>query len=224
MSLTHEEAKKIMHEAVLLREALNFDEAYKLLDKAKGAFEDLADLYQASECINHIAYTKRLQAKLLLEEGHKLALEALNLTTTNSLKTGSAYRAVISLSSALEMFEQELTMSKKLLEQTVKPANKADIMQFISYAQLRTGDVNTAYQSIQQALSLINEGWETEVEPARSVWKSSILLTKSLIEYNLGKVQDSKQTATLALDVAKQSVSKARILQAEKLIQFLDTL
>ncbi len=223
MQLTPEQAKELMQKAVIERESFNFDTAEQMLNTAKIAFTEQNDLYNVSECLNHLAYSKKLRAKQILSEGHALAKESFELTSNNNLKQQSSLRCLISLLTPQERYEEELKVCNKLLELTSRPANKGDVLQHIAYSLLRTGKITEANLTIAQSLKMIEEGAKSEPESAINVWKSSSLITKALIEYNLGEIENAKKSAEEALKVAKSSVSKMRVKQAEAVLKLLNS-
>jgi len=217
------EAKELMEQGWHARENLEFAKAEKLLTKAKALFEQAEDWFNVTECLNHLAYTQKLKAAQTTNAGLKFVEDALAIAKTKNTKDILIKRALVSLLDTVGEFEQALNDAQQLLENTTKPANKADILTHIAYFELRTGKLEKAHKTITAALTLIIEGWHTEKDPIRSVWKTRILLTQGLILYNKNKLTEAHASATEALQIAKAQDLKTRITQANDLIKLINS-
>ncbi len=217
-----ETAKKMMEDGWKAREDLRFDEADKLLTDAKDIFEKNNDWYNVTECLNHLAYNDKLKAQKNLNFGLEKVTDALAISKEHSTKELSIYRAQMSVLSALGNFEESLKIAKKLLSLTTKPANQADILTHIATFELRTGKLNESQESLKMAASLLQNAWKEEREPHRSIWKTSILITESLVLYNLGKLDDSRNIANEALLLSQSQNLKTRINQVLQILAMLD--
>ena len=203
------------------REDFNFSLAEKLLTDAKAIFEKPDDWYNVTECLNHLAYTDKLKSKQMLEHGVSLANKSIEIAKTKQTKNGSAIRASISLLSAQGNYEEALKLARELFSALEKPANKADVLQHISTFQLRTGKVNDAKKSIDEAEKLLLEGWETEKEPSRSIWKVGLLLTRGLIFYNMGDVETAKEEGKEALNISTKEGLRTRVSQTKAFLKLI---
>lgn len=213
--MTNEQAKELMEKGWKAREALDFETAEKCLLEAKKIFEQDEDWFSLTECLNHLAYTDKLKAKKTLDHGLSLVIESLEVAQKKETREVLILRALISLLNAQGNFEEALKYARIVLDLYEKPINKADIMQHIAALELRTGRIDKAEVSIEKANELLNEGWENEKEPHRSIWKVSILLTKGLILYNKENLPEAKKIGEEALDLATKMDLKTRITQAQ---------
>ena len=205
-------AKELMEQGWKAREALNFEEAESKLLQAKAIFENEEDWLNVTECLNHLAYSYKLQALKLTEKGYEIAKSSLETATTRNSKIPSPLRANMSLAVSLGNFELALSTAKKLLAITEKPMNKADVLQHIAQFELRTGDAKKALETIETSLNLFKNHFEEERDPHRQIWKTAALMTKAQILLNLG---DSSYTSILdeVEHIAKEFDLKSRIIQ-----------
>jgi len=222
MENTIERAKELMEKGWKAREDLDFTLAEKLLTEAKSIFEELSDWYNVTECLNHLAYNDKLKSGTILDHGILLTKEAQAVVAEKNSKDTSVLRAEISLLSAHRQYEKALVVARQLLEESEKPANKADILRHIAEFELRTGKLEKAQKSIENAEELLDEGWEDEKEPHRSIWKVSLLLTKGLISYNTGDIDSARKQGQEALDLALEKDLKTRLTQAKDFLEMLE--
>jgi len=208
-----EEAKKKMEEGWKARENLEFDKAEKLLLEAKEIFEKNEDWFNVTETLNHLSYNEKLKAVHSNLRGMKFAKNAEELAGKYTVKKGSILRALISLSSSAGLYEQALKYAKDALDQTVKPMSKADLLSHAAVFYLRTGNINSALDSINEAEELMKNHFEEEGEPQRSIWKSKVLATKGLILYNLNDLENAKQYMTEAYKLALKQNLKTRMAE-----------
>ncbi len=197
------------------RESLDFELAETLLKEAKSLFAQAKDWYNVTECLNHLAYTYKMQSDQLLNQGIAATQEAESISATRKTKPASVLRAKISLLSAKGLYEEALKTAHQLLKTVDRPANKADVFQHIAMYELRTGHLTQAKKSIAKAEYLLAQGWEEEREPHRSIWKVSILLTKGLIYHNLRNPIEAKKCGKESLIIATTNNLQARAAQAE---------
>ncbi|KKT69759.1 MAG: hypothetical protein UW65_C0013G0009 [candidate division WWE3 bacterium GW2011_GWB1_44_4] len=73
-----------------------------------------------------------------------------------------------------------------------------------------------------RAIELMEQGWEKEREPHRSIWKVSILLTKGLIYYNLHNSTKARKCGKEALAIATTNKLQLRVTQAKAFIKVLN--
>ncbi len=214
-----EDAKSLMEQGWKAREDYNFPLAEQLINKAKDIFVKLDDWYNVTECLNHLAYNDKLKSKQILEHGVLLTNQSLEISNSKKTKNGSAIRASVSLLSAQGNYEEALKLARELYKTLEKPSNKADILQHIATFELRSGKIQEAKKSIDEAEKLLQQGWETEKEPSRSIWKVALLLTRGLIFYNMGDIGKAKAAGKEALSIAIKENLKTRISQAEAFLK-----
>lgn len=222
MTKTIEEAKSIMEEGWKAREEFDFKKAKELLKEAMEIFESHEDWYNVTECLNHLAYTQKLKAQKVLRKGLEFVDKSVKIAQKNQTKDGSVLRAQMSLLSVYGDFETALKVARKLLSTQVKPANQADVLGHIAFFELRTGNPSSALKSIEQTEKLLDESWDEEREPHRSIWKVSQLVTKGLIHFHLGDKVSAKTAGEAALEIAKREDLQTRIIQAEAFLKLLD--
>jgi tetratricopeptide (TPR) repeat protein len=223
MNPTVAQAKEIMERGWKAREDLQFDDAETLLNQAKSIFEELGDWYNVTECLNHLSYNEKLRAQHHTSAGISFVNQSMEISHTHTTKQQSVLRAQVSLLIAQGSYERALQIAKKLFESYSKPANKADVLNHVALCELRTGHLDNAKASLTLAEKLLEEGWEEVTEPHRSIWKVSLLLTKSMTLYNSSDIADAKIVAKTALDLATHNNLKTRISQAQNLLDLLDT-
>lgn len=199
------------------REELNFDTAEVLLKQAQGLFEQEEDWFNVSECLNHLALTEKLRAVHRNLKGMHYSQQALHIAETHHTEKKLVLRALMSLASSSGLFESALLWGKEALDLFAKPAEKADILAHLANFYLRTGNLEKALESINEAERLLEQGQKTQEEPHRSIWESKICLTKALILYNHDKVEQAKEYFAKGYEVAKKQRLKTRIAEAEAL-------
>jgi tetratricopeptide (TPR) repeat protein len=222
MEKTIDDAKNLMELGWKAREKLEFEKAEELLTEAKNIFTMKSDWYNVTECLNHLAYTHKLKSAQELGKGMLLIEEATSISKEQTTKEQAILRAKMSLLSAKGNYENALKTAEKLATLTTKPINKADVLQHIATFQLRTGRISEALKSVQEAELLLEQGWEAESEPHRSIWKVSVLLVKGLILYNLGNITEATQIGNVALQIAKAKDLKTRINQVNEFLEMLN--
>jgi len=214
-----EEAKRLMEGGWKAREDLDFEKAEKLLTEAREMFEKDGDWFNVTESLNHLAYTQKLKAIQNNLRGMEYAKEAERLSTKYSTKKSSILRTLMSLASSLGLFEQALKWGKECLTQTTKPLSEADVLSHIAVFQLRTGKLEESEKTINEAESLMQNNWNDEKEPHRSIWKSKILATKSLILYNKGHLEEAKIYIKNARKIAEEQNLKTRLAEIDSIAE-----
>ncbi len=204
-------AAQLMEEGWKARENLEFEKAEKLLKEAKALFEKNGDWFNVTEALNHLAYTEKLKAAHSNLQGMQYAEKAREVALSHSIETGFVLRALMSLASSSGLFEQALGWAEKSLHISTKPATKADILSHIATFQLRTGKLEEAEKTVNQAELLMEQGFEDEREPHRSIWKSRLLAAKALILYNKGKLREAEEYILGAQEVAEKQNLKTRM-------------
>ncbi|MFA6982116.1 MAG: hypothetical protein WC243_03790 [Patescibacteria group bacterium] len=216
------DAKQLMEEGWKAREGLEFETAEKLLNEAKVIFEQEGNWFDVTETLNHLAYSEKLKAIHHNLEGMKLAKEAGELATLHSTNKVLVLRALMSLANSAGLFEQALKWGYECLTLFDKPAPRADVLSHIATFQLRTGKLDEAEVTISEAETLLDEGFEGEREPHRSIWKSKILMTKALIMYNKGNLTEGKVCIEEALKIADTQNLKTRTEEIKSVIEIFD--
>jgi len=206
------EVKNIMNLGWQAREALHFPKAYGLLNFSKTVFESINDWYNVTECLNHLAYTHKLEGVHHSVEGLKEAELSEQVALTNNTKKGSVYRALMSLASSAGNFELALKYSLQCLNETSKPLPQADVLSHIATFYMRTGNLTEAENTIIKAETLYKDNYSKEEEPHRSIWHTRILFTKAIILFNKGNKEESKKILLEALEIAnKQSLATRQV-------------
>ena len=217
------DAKELMERGWKAREAHDFVEAEKLLLQAKELFEQQGDWFNVTECLNHLAYSHKIQATLHADKGRQLAEDSLELAGSKGTKTVHAYRALMSLLVSQANFEEEYIYAQKCLELYNKPMNRGDVISHLALCALRRGDSQKALSLSAESLDLLNTHWEEEEEPHRSIWKISALLTRGLVLYNRGLLKESRALGKEALTMAREINNPTRILQAKNFLRLFQS-
>jgi tetratricopeptide (TPR) repeat protein len=170
-----------------------------------------------TECLNHLAILEKLKAVHHNLYGMHYAEEANVLATEHNTERKLVLRALMSLANSAGLFEKALKWGREALPLFTKDADKADILAHIATFELRTGDIETAVKTIEEAKTLMEKGYETQGEPHRSIWKSKILLTKAIILFNSGDNRTAKECFEEGYEIAKKQNLKTRIAKAEAL-------
>lgn len=212
-------AKELMEQGWQAREAHDFDKAEKLLEQAYSIFIEQNDYFNATECLNHLGETQKIKAIVILEKAKKYVEDSFDLAKEKGSKIDLVLRAFMSVYATSGDYEAGLPYLQDLLSRTGNPANRADYLSHLATYQMRMGDVTSAKISIDEAEGLIEEGWDSEREPHRSIWKTRILMTKSLVLYNMGDFENARNYAEKAVDIAREKDLKTRITQAENLLK-----
>ena len=217
-----DEAKALMERGWKLREDRKFEEGEKLLHEAKEIFEEEEDWFNVTECLNHLSYSEKIKAAQSSLKGLSLAKESLKISEDHKTKRLLVLRALISLASSVGNFELAKKYTQEAMLGFDESVAKADIMSHLATFELRTGHINEAKQTADQALALLEKHWDTEKEPHRSLWKCRALLAKAIILYNMGDSTQSKEIATEALKLATDGNLKSRIQEAEAFLELLN--
>lgn len=212
-------AKQLMGDGWKAREDYRFKEAEDMLNEAYELFVQEEDYFNATECLNHLSINERLKAGVSMKKAIECAQKSYKLAQDKGTKTDLILRALMSSYGTAGEYELGMKYVEELLSRTEKPANRADYLTHLAMFKLRAGDISSARDSIEEAEKLLDEGWDSEREPHRSIWKCAILMNKSVILYNLGKKNDACKYAKEALELAKAQNLKARIQQAERLME-----
>lgn len=218
----HNDPKQIMEEGWKARENLDFEKAEELLTQALGMFEEVQDWYNVTEALNHLAYNEKLKAVHNILKGLEYANKSQMISEKYSTKKAGALRCLISLQSIAGLFEQALKTGIACVNETTKPLPKSDILSHVATFQLRTGDLVSAEETINEAEELMTKHFEEEGEPHRSIWKSRLLATKGLILYNKNDKAGAKRYFTEALELAEKNNLKTRIEEIKMLIKLVD--
>jgi tetratricopeptide (TPR) repeat protein len=217
-----EEALDLMEQGWNKREDLEFEKAEELLNKAYKIFHSEGDWFNSTEALNHMAYNDKLKAVKLLNKGLETAYSALSVSKEKSVKDELIYRAIISILSSLSRYEEALVYAKKILDRYESPASKADILSFIAMCELRTGNIEKAENTINESLMLLDEGWNDEREPHRSIWKCKILLTYGYILFNKDQKEKAMECGRQAHDLANSYALKTRAEEAHAFLKLFE--
>lgn len=214
-------AKDLMEKGWQARENHEFEKAEELLTQAKSIFEREEDWFNVTECLNHLALSYKLQSIKLADKSVQTALASLETAKTNNTKTNLIYRNLMSAYDSAGNFEMALIYCEKCLEDTSKPIIKGDLLSHKATYEMRIGKLNDAQTTIETALKLIEDGWQDEVEPHRSIWKCRSLLAKAIILFNANQIDKAKSAANEALQIAKSNNLKTRIEQAQNIVDLI---
>lgn len=219
----NKDPKELMEQGWKDRENLEFEAAEKNLQVALDLFKNAEDWYNVTECLNHLAYTQKLKAQQELIKGIQLSKESNEISQDKGTKKGSVLRALMSIYCEAGNFEKALQVAHKLSAMTEKPANRADVWAHIAKCELRTGNAKKALETIKMAEAYLAEGWESEREPHRSIWKCSLLLNKALILFNLGEKESALDALTEALKISQDHNLKSRSAQALEIKELIES-
>lgn len=222
MSNKIQKAKELMERGWKTREDLDFENAEKLLNEAKDIFEEEEDWFNVTECLNHLAYGEKIRVVHSASKGLELAEEALKTVEEHGTEKVLVLRALLSLSAAAANYERALRYAEEVLDLFDESAAKADILASYASFQLRTGNIEGAKKTINEALSMLGKYWEVEREPHRSIWKVGALKIKAEILYNSGDIEESKKVVEEALEIAKDKDLKTRIVQTETFLSLFE--
>jgi tetratricopeptide (TPR) repeat protein len=214
--------EQLMEEGWKARENLDFNKAEKLLIEAKEMFEKVGDWFNVTEALNHLAYTEKLKAIHHNLKGMAYAKEAKRISEGHSTRKELVLRALMSLANSSGLYEQALRWGKECLKYFPGSASRADILSHIATFQLRTGYLAEAEKTINEAELLIDQGYEQEREPHRSIWKSKVLFTKALILFNKNTVREAKEYADRAYQIAKEQDLKTRQKEIQEIMELFD--
>jgi len=215
----NEDAKKIMEEGWKARENLEFEKAEKLLNQAMALFEKNDDWFNVTEALNHLAYTEKLKAVHHNLKGMEYAKKSERIAKEHFTKKVLILRALMSLANSSGLFEQALKWGYECLEEFSKPLPRSDILSHIATFQLRTGKLSEAEKVINEAESLMEQHFDEENEPHRSIWKSKILATKGLILYNKDDIKGARKYLKEALDIAEKQDLKTRVAEIKAMME-----
>jgi len=186
-----EKAKNIMEKGWKAREILKFKKAEKLLYKANKMFEEESDWFNVTEALNHLAYNEKLKAVHHNLKGMKYAEESEKIANLYKTDNMLVLRALMSLGNSSGQYEKALKWAAKALPLFTKDTDKADIKSHIALFQLRTGQKDKALNTIEQAESLMKNGYTTEGEPHRSIEKEGMDIHQA-VEKVLKIVEDAE--------------------------------
>jgi len=82
----------------------------------------------------------------------------------------------MSLHDAAGQYEDALKIAFKLYAKTEKPANKSDILAHMANFSLRAGHINDAQKYISEAEKFMEQGWDDEKDPVRSIGNARFCL------------------------------------------------
>jgi len=210
--------QQLMEQGWKARGDYRFAESEKLLTTAYKIFLSQKDYSNASECLNHLAY---LYKTISFENSNKAkdyANKALELCQKHHVKNTLAFRANASVYKYAGNFEKAEKYVLEFLKKETNPAPRADMLGDLAFVTMRRGNIQKAKEIINEALSELERGWEAERMPHKIIWKTKLLMHKSLILYNLGKVGKAKIIAQNALELAKENKLKMRLAESQELL------
>lgn len=214
--------KELMEEGWKLREILEFNKAEESLVQAKNGFENQEDWFNVTECLNHLSYNEKLKSKHAGFSAIRFAEESYQIAKKNNTKMVFCLRALLSASMGLGNYERSKIFAEELVSMTEKSASKGDFMRHLAECQLRTGDLISAEKTIEKSLELIDKGWEEEMDPQKSIWKTAALILKAIILYNKGNLEESKRTLQDAKDIAEKMNLKTRLAEISEAMKLFN--
>lgn len=212
--------KTLMEEGWKARENYEFEKSEKLLVEAKKLFEKLGDWKNVTECLNHLAYLRKTQAFRFNQEAIKYATKSLETANEKSLDAVLCHRANSSILKYAGSYEQAEAHTRTVIDNMSKnPAARADTRTDLAVILMRRGKIDEAKREIDLAEKELEEGWEKERMPHKMVWKTKLLMTSSLINYNLGNITDAKLQVAEAYALAEEHHLKMRLEEAKELLK-----
>lgn len=216
-------AKDLMEKGWKAREAHEFEESEKLSLEAKALFEELKDWGNVVECLNHLAYLRKIQSFQFGQEAIEFAAEALRFAKEHNVKTALAERANSSVLKYAGEFETAEKFTRSFVVQmTENPAARADMRGDLAFILMRRGKLDEAREEIELAFKELEEGWEEERMPHKMIWKTKLLGYASLIAYNSGDVDKAERLAEEFYQLAKEHNLEMRLHEAESLLELFD--
>lgn len=217
-----EKAKVLLEEGWKARENLDLPTARVKLQESQRIFEEAGEFRLVTESLNHRAYTEKLDATQHAALGLELAMESERVALEHGTEVVLIYRAIMSCAETANFHELGLQYANKMLPLLKKPVLQGDLYSHIATFEMRTGNLEQANQTIEKGLALLQEGWETEREPHRTIWLLRAHMAKALITYNGG----NRDGAIDILQKAKDSIQgredlKARAQQIDLLLKYL---
>lgn len=219
------EALELMEKGWRARENYKFDKAEELLTRAWDLFKKEDDWSNVVECLNHLAYLRKVQSFRLSQEATKFAKKALEKAKEKKVQTTLAERANSSVLKYAGEFEKAEKHTRTFIENTPNDAAaRADMRGDLAYILMRRGRLAQAQSEIELALAELEKGWEKARMPHRMIWKTKLLMYQSLIKYNSGEVEEAKQLAGEALKLSQENQLQMRQEEATTLLELFDTL
>lgn len=217
-----EDAKELMEEGWKARENLEFEVAREKLNASLKIFEKERDFKLVTEALNHLAYTEKLDSAQHASLALETALKSEKIAIEHQIDLSLIYRAIISTAESLGNFELALKYTNKMLPLLNKPILKGDLLSHMATFEMRTGNLSKATETIEEALKLLEEGWDSEREPHRTIWKLRALSAKALIISNQGDKSEALEILSNAKRIAQENDLKPRLKQIEMLIETLN--
>jgi tetratricopeptide (TPR) repeat protein len=218
-----QDAKQIMEQGWKARELLDFVTAENLLNQAKEIFKQNEDWFNYTECLNHLAYTKKLKAAAELDEGLILVEEAKQVASEKLTKDTLVLRAEISLLEAKGNFEKAKIIAQKLLETAQKPEVKADALSHLSTFNLRTGNIVEAEELINEAVTQMAMSTVIADDQVINIWRCRLALAQSIIAFNKNDISKALQFANQAKEIAEANALKPRLKQVETILNLIQS-
>lgn len=211
--------QKLMEQGWKAREDYRFPESEKLLTQAYNLFLSQGDYLNASECLNHLAYLYKTISFTNANLAKDHAQKALKLCQKHHIKDTLAFRANSSVYKYAGNFEKAEKYLLKFLEKETHPAPRADILGDLAFITMRRGNIQKAQEIINEALGELEKGWEDERMPHKMIWKTKLLMYKSLILYNLDDKVEARKLAQEAQKLAKDNNLKMRLAESQELLK-----
>jgi len=208
----------LMEEGWKARERLDFAKSEFLLNEAKSLFEELEDWHNVTECLNHLAYLYKVKAFNDIKKASDCVSNSLRLCAQKKKDNTLSLRAASSIYKYAGEFEKAEKYLSEFIESQKNPAARGDMRGDLAYNYMRRGNLPKAKEEIELAIKELNEGWEKERMPHKMIWKTKLLMFKSLIFYNDGKIKDAKILAEQALALSKEHNLKMRTQEAQNLV------
>lgn len=164
----------------------------------------------------------RLEGKRKLAEAFELGQDIYKFNQDEDLKNFLGPRSVAHTLQDLGDFEDAEVFSRELISIAKdNPFRQGDEMGHLALGLFRTGKIKEAKGMIEKALKQMSEYGKSERYP--SVPYSSALIVKALILNAEKSFKDALGVAKEALALAKKDKLHFRIIQAEKLVEYLSS-
>lgn len=214
--------QELMEQGWKAREDYRFAKSEELLTKAYDLFLSQQDYSNASECLNHLAYLYKTISFDNSIKAKNYANKALELCQKYDIKDTLAFRANASVLKYAGNFEKAEKYISKFLEKEESLASRADVLGDLAFITMRCGNTHKAKEIIDQAIKELEQGWENERMPHKMIWKTKLLMYKSLILYNSDEVKEAKILAQEAQKLAQGNNLKMRLAEAQELLELFE--
>lgn len=100
-------------------------------------------------------------------------------------------------------------------------AQEGDTKAHMAFAYLNIGNIPEASVLVNESLHLIEENTAHKEKSFVTNWSAHAYMVKSLVESAQGKTEEAKKSVEKSLKIAKEGKNTSRVLQAQKILNFL---